>query len=537
MTFPRSLRETAFPLVLLVSAFLMYCFSWVCDDAFISFRYAKNLASGLGLVYNPGFDLPIEGYSNFLWVLIAAVFEYFALASFNYLPLISGITGLFLLYRVYAVSRQHLDLSQLLSAALVLMLGLFPPFFIWGTSGLATMPFALFLFLIFEELLLKKDSSLFRASVYALVLVLLRAEGFAWACVCGVLAVIFRPSKFRLLLAYFLPVFLVLFAQVAFRYFYYGEFFPNTVSAKVGFSEALVLRGFDYVMVFLLTMLTPFFILLTIPFGVLARNRSFFLPVAAMGFAFYLYAVLVGGDFMSYGRFLIPSLPFQVLLIGMFIKELTRFGQIGKISILALIAINIVISFLPVLDVYFVPHSVRSRFHFRLNSRAFLDENQHFRFMKTNSNRWRVLGENVAEHSKEGETLIAGAIGNVGYFSGLNIYDRFGLVTKVERQESPQKRLRSPGHDTRISENYFLNFEPTYYTANLIAEAKLKKLLERKAKIPFPYAPFIYAIEAEFLDNKKRVLYLLKRMESREKYDRQWDSFLLGISKRNENPR
>src|SRR5438046_1501989 len=41
------------------------------DDAFITYRYAENLARGLGLVYNPGER--VEGYSNFLWTLMMAV--------------------------------------------------------------------------------------------------------------------------------------------------------------------------------------------------------------------------------------------------------------------------------------------------------------------------------------------------------------------------------------------------------------------------------------------------------------------------------
>ena len=36
------------------------------DDAFISFRYVRNLLEGHGLVFNPGER--VEGYSNFLWV-------------------------------------------------------------------------------------------------------------------------------------------------------------------------------------------------------------------------------------------------------------------------------------------------------------------------------------------------------------------------------------------------------------------------------------------------------------------------------------
>src|SRR5689334_10099421 len=40
------------------------------DDAYITFRYARNLVRGLGLVYNPGER--IEGYTNFLWTILVA---------------------------------------------------------------------------------------------------------------------------------------------------------------------------------------------------------------------------------------------------------------------------------------------------------------------------------------------------------------------------------------------------------------------------------------------------------------------------------
>ena len=42
----------------------------VVDDAFISYRYAWNLVAGHGLVFN--IDEYVEGYSNFLWVLLTA---------------------------------------------------------------------------------------------------------------------------------------------------------------------------------------------------------------------------------------------------------------------------------------------------------------------------------------------------------------------------------------------------------------------------------------------------------------------------------
>src|SRR5438105_12922704 len=43
---------------------------WQADDAYISYRYAWNLVHGHGLVYNPG--EVVEGYTNFLWTLLAA---------------------------------------------------------------------------------------------------------------------------------------------------------------------------------------------------------------------------------------------------------------------------------------------------------------------------------------------------------------------------------------------------------------------------------------------------------------------------------
>ena len=52
-------------------AWLSHVAWFLCDDAFISFRYARNLLEGHGLVFNPGEY--VEGYSNFLWTLELAL--------------------------------------------------------------------------------------------------------------------------------------------------------------------------------------------------------------------------------------------------------------------------------------------------------------------------------------------------------------------------------------------------------------------------------------------------------------------------------
>jgi len=57
--------------VLSTTAFWLFVRPAVFDDAFISFRYAKNLAEGHGLVYNVGER--VEGFTNLFWTLLAAV--------------------------------------------------------------------------------------------------------------------------------------------------------------------------------------------------------------------------------------------------------------------------------------------------------------------------------------------------------------------------------------------------------------------------------------------------------------------------------
>ena len=58
--------------VLAVLVLSAYSNRFVQDDAFISFRYASNLLNHAELTWNVGEERPIEGYSNFLWVLMIA---------------------------------------------------------------------------------------------------------------------------------------------------------------------------------------------------------------------------------------------------------------------------------------------------------------------------------------------------------------------------------------------------------------------------------------------------------------------------------
>src|SRR3990172_13263565 len=68
------MEKNFFIILLIITTLLVNILSfWVYinDDAYITFRYSKNLASGNGPVYNVGEK--VEGYTNFLWMLILAL--------------------------------------------------------------------------------------------------------------------------------------------------------------------------------------------------------------------------------------------------------------------------------------------------------------------------------------------------------------------------------------------------------------------------------------------------------------------------------
>ncbi|OXM51560.1 hypothetical protein CFP71_24900 [Amycolatopsis thailandensis] len=64
-------RAVALLLTLGFSAAHQLLFSTIAEDAYITFRYAQNIADGNGPVFNTGER--IEGYANFLWMIVIAL--------------------------------------------------------------------------------------------------------------------------------------------------------------------------------------------------------------------------------------------------------------------------------------------------------------------------------------------------------------------------------------------------------------------------------------------------------------------------------
>jgi len=508
--------------------FLVHRFWFVTDDAFISFRYASNWARGLGLRYNPGDHTPVEGYSNFLWVVVCGGMERLGLSPVLWAPIISLMAGGLLLHRVHQVARDSLGLSGIARLWAVASLALLPPYALWSTGGLATMPFALCLFCLFQWLLYgTRQEAIYKAGVVSLITSLLRAEGILW--VAGIFAISLisrrrRPLPGRPLLYTALLVLLGFGLFLCWRYSYYGRWLPNTIHARAGLSLPMLGRGFDYVAAFFLTF-PSFFLLLRVQ---AYRPRG--LPLLVCAWASVAYAIAVGGDFMAMGRFLVPAFPLMALCGGVLLDHLLSrvSSRSGRVALCTGAGLLILCNLLPGWDVHLLPRDVRAHFHFRLNKDRWHSEHQQWSFMKDNVRRWERLGKALRRYAVPGESLVVGATGCVGYYSGLRIFDRFGLVDPRASSRPTGARLRSPGHDKAVPPDYFLQHEPTYIWPVLLRGEEVSSRITEVARLLLASSAevqYLPRIKVFGRGGEREVLLLLKRPrrgESREEGLRQF---------------
>jgi hypothetical protein len=468
-------ERAAFSLVLVPYLVLVKCFWWVDEDAFISFRYAYNFARGDGLRFNLGENVPVEGYSNFLWVLWCSLVEFLGGDVTFWAPLASVLAGALLLYRVFVV-LQYLRLNLLLTTLATLALAVFPPFAVWSTSGLETVPVALAQFVAFEQIVIRHQDT-WRGGLTGLALTLLRVEGLAWAILvgsCGWFSNWLSDVRTRRVpLTYFTIVITGFAIFLAWRYSYYESLIANTAHAKnIGLSIAGIERGLRYVAVYMATFLTP---LLLLPAGMIAVGttlRPVGLSTLVLAVAPIGYSIVVGGDYMTMGRFLVPMLPFNALLFGWLLKWLSERDQPMKRTALVGVTATLVIvlGLLPGANIHLVPEAIRSRIDWK--APPYLTELEKWHVQRRHSARQRAMALVLKDHAEPDDTLVTHAVGALGYYSHLFIYDQSGLLNR-EVAARPATELIAPGHDKLVPPDFFLKERPTILEAELIPKRLL----------------------------------------------------------------
>ena len=468
----------AFVVAWIPYSWLTYRFWYNFDDAFISFRYAKNWAMGYGPRYNLGPQQPEEGYSNFLWVVVCTFIEYLELDITFCAPMLGFACGSLLLYLVFRTLRQDFGMELGVAFPIALGLGLFPPYALWSTGGLETMAFALSTFVTAYFLVLRPAGvAPYRGALAGVAMALLRTEGIAWSLLIALLGIVTRRMRgeaaWRPVAVYVAIVGTAFSVYFAWRYSYYQVLFPNPVYAKVGFSPEVALRGFRYVASFALTFVTP--LLLLSAAGYVAWREApkpVSLTLGTLSLVFPAYAVVVGGDSMPMGRFLIPGVAFGSLLMGWLMTRLSEHLSsmvetatvarlVKHFLLVVLVGSTIAVGLLPAWDIHLVPESVRRAFHFRYLS-PFLTEYELWKVPPNHFGDRREEALALKAHFTPSDGIVLGKIGIIGYYSGLHVYDRNGLVDRrVAMRPRKGDQLRMPGHDSKVHTDFFLADEPT----------------------------------------------------------------------------
>jgi arabinofuranosyltransferase len=502
-------------------------FWFLCDDAFISFRYGRNWALGHGLRYNLGDHAPVEGYSNFLWVVLCAVVESLRVDPAIWVPAVSLVCGLTLLGLLYRVLIRGFGLNATVATLSVLCLALFPPFAVWATGGLETMAFTLALFVTFERMVLERGNSI-AASVAGAAggfsVALLRTEGIVWALGIGVLSLWSRRARgveerhgpliyASIVLGGFGVYYLC-------RYLYFGLPFPNPVYLKVAFGADVALRGFRYVATFFLTFLTPFLLFPTAIHALRSHPRHDTLPVMALAFAFPAYAIVVGGDWMTMGRFLVPGLPYAAILFGLFLYDLWKPAAARKVLVVGLVLLIVSLGLLPAWNIHLVPRSVRQAFRFMYSHPGFRSEYERWVSHSGTPVFGKEVGLALKDYAEPGDSLVVGAIGAIGYYSELFIYDRLGLVShEVAQLPHTREYLRSPGHDIKVSRAFFLSKHPTFIIFDVASGSRDRVLLQAEEWKKFSpglwrlYVPDYVVLDGKEAVEAERVLLLYRSIE------------------------
>jgi arabinofuranosyltransferase len=464
---PRNVRILTFFAALLPLGWLVWRFAFVTDDAFITFRYALNWAEGLGLVYHPGETPPVEGYSEFLWAILMGLGIRLGWAPEGFSQVLGVISAVLLLVGWSRYASRCITTGPVALVGGALFLGCLPPLAVWSTGGMATMAFCAAVFWLFA-LTWSEPQGRWGLRVFAVgaLAVLLRADGAWWvAWVLGpALAAAWTGGdrqRFKTLLQATGALVGVWGLHVAWRYGYYGDWLPNTARAKVGISMRAAERGLNYLMHFFLVF--PGVLLAFLSLGAARGWRERHLgPALCVVLGTALHVVLTGGDFMAYGRFLVPALPFVALLLCAGLSGFEAQGRRAVAAAYALVCCGLVLP--AAFDGDVVPERWRTSFGFRHSTPGAVERSEWRQWlrMREQAGEFADLGKALKYLADPGDSVVFGAVGGLGYYSGLRVYDRNGLVSREVALREPLPQATSPGHDKTVPREFFSRYHPTF---------------------------------------------------------------------------
>lgn len=392
------------------------------DDMYISLRYAKNWAHGDGLLWNIG-EEPVEGYSNFSFVALAALALHWGFDPVIVLK-ITGFIGLCLAtYALFLLSR--LWFSRQLAMIPCLWFLLYSGQILWAVSGLETTVYqallGLGLFCLLKGLGYEHSpairgrsqtlSAIFAGLLFCLAS-LTRPEAPVLIILFYSIALFDNPQKsignnqpavsisVLVFLTTFVPYFL-------WRWHYYGYIFPNPVYCKGNNASAFLSLDKQY-----LSLAWPF-ILCALPAIIVTKDKRpyyFCLPSLV-----YLILLISADPVVAFAnRLFLPAfmllLPLSLAGISQLVQRYIHKNETIYPLAVAILAFTAAFIFIPKMN---------------LSGLNFFAENP-----QAGQRLRKAVGNWLDENTPANSHVLLADSGMIPYFSSLKFIDSYCLNNK-----------------------------------------------------------------------------------------------------------
>jgi len=397
-------------------AFQPLFIDWIPDDAYISLRYAQNLAHGFGLTFNPG--EAVEGFSNPLWTLLIAAGAKAGLDPVGTAVALSLLAAIMVLslFPVLLAFAGPLETSAdrgrgPIFVLFTIVMGTSFPLVFYASSGLES---TAYLFLILSGSLLHiagvqkgKSRTAAASSIPFLLCALMRPEGALYLASNTFLLLRRKDSRRGNLLLLLSP--LGVFAAVyAWKAVHFGAPVPNTFYAKPGIAPGYF-RPFPAGIAYLVRFFSRSGLVLLLPFSLVppagegSYRWRYLWILAALQLFFIVYA---GPDVLRFDRFALPFLAFYLALAWMGVDTLLDRKRPDAARIAGRAATAALSIILVLNAAQMIRADARECRHDWMNSHAL-----------------KAMGIMLGGALPEGSTVVANEIGAIAYYWRMNVID------------------------------------------------------------------------------------------------------------------
>lgn len=425
----RSYRLVIFIAAVLIAAMTIVFRDYVQDDVFITYTYSRNIAQGVGFVFNPGER--VQGTTTPLWALVMAGAYHITPDMLHAGNILSGLCLFAAALLAFDLLQEHASFFTALAA--VLLLSTSP--LIYASYGMETLLYGAILMLAFWFWSRNQRTA---AILAAAALTWTRADGVVLGGALCLLAFLddLRERRFMPTLRLGLIYAAAAAPWFIFAWLYFGSPLPNTFGAKQEFLRGVefLAQGVERWRAFYGSNPVSLLALFFIPIGAWCAWRTAPLrPIVAWSILYTLgYTALNITNFWYYTPLVIALTLLAVLGAETIVRRLITALKDQKRLITSASLLLLIVAA-------------------ALNSVRALELGPPPPRMAT----YRLVGEWINAHTPPESTLLVADLGVTGYYAQRHTFDSFGLITPGLAVKMPDFAVDYLLPDLIVATQYF----------------------------------------------------------------------------------